>query len=102
MTSFLCDLVIDFDAINGYEVKDVERLIKQIQDSITESGRRKVVVLFRSAHYLTTRAFVTLYDYIRNNGASNVVFVLVSTDRSRIFPPLLALVENESLNLGVA
>lgn len=102
MTSFLCDLVIDFDAINGYEVKDVERLINQIQDSVTENGGRKVVVLFRSAHYLTTRAFVTLYDYIRNSETSNAVFVLVSTDRSRIFPPLLAFVQNENVNLGVA
>ena len=102
MTSFLCDLVIDFDAINGYEVKDVESLISQIRDSVTGNGGRKVVILLRSAHYLTTRAFVVLYDYIRNSSTSNVVFVLVSTDKSRIFPPLLTLVENESLNLGVA
>lgn len=35
MTSFLCDRALDFDAVNGYEAKDVERLIDQVKVSGT-------------------------------------------------------------------
>ncbi len=101
MTSFLCDQVIDFDAINdGYEALDVERLLIEIQQILAENRARKCVVLLRSAHYLTTRAFAILHEYIRNSEVNNVIFVLVSTDKSKIYPPLLSLLENE--NLGVA
>ncbi|MBW4635756.1 MAG: hypothetical protein KME30_28920 [Iphinoe sp. HA4291-MV1] len=94
MTSFLCDQAIDFDAINGYEAQDVERLINQVRDSGAESGRKTVVVL-RNAHYLTTQAFATLYNYIRQPIQEHVVLVLVSADKSRIFPPLLDFVQHQ-------
>jgi len=91
MTSFLCEQVIDFDAIDGYEAKNIETLIEQLQ--VIES--RKVVVLLRNAHYLTTQAFAILYNYIRQLNSSHAVFVLVSTDSSRIFPPLLDFVQHQ-------
>jgi len=101
MTSFLCDQVIDFDPINdGYEAHDVERLLQEIQQILAENRARKCVVLLRSAHYLTTKAFAILHDYICNSKTKNVVFVLVSTDKSKIFPPLLSLIENDSLNVA--
>ncbi|MBW4683915.1 MAG: hypothetical protein KME40_02205 [Komarekiella atlantica HA4396-MV6] len=91
MTSFLCEQVIDFDAIDGYEAKNIETLIEQLQ--AIES--RKVVVLLRNAHYLTTQAFAILYNYIRQLNSSHAAFVLVSTDSSRIFPPLLDFVQHQ-------
>ncbi|MBA3920200.1 MAG: hypothetical protein H0X31_00255 [Nostocaceae cyanobacterium] len=102
MTSFLCEQVIDFDAVGAYEAGDIELLIEQIQTTLNEAKNRKVVVLLRNAHYLTTRAFVVLYNYVRDSLSKNTVFVLVSTDESRIFPPLLDFVQNESSTLGVA
>ncbi|MBO3463095.1 hypothetical protein G7B40_038005 [Aetokthonos hydrillicola Thurmond2011] len=95
MASFLCDMVIDFDAVNGYEAKDVEQLIQQVKASGVGAAQRRVVVLLRNAHYLTTRAFAILYDYIREPLSSHVVLVLVSTDQSRIFPPLLDFVQHQ-------
>jgi DNA polymerase III gamma/tau subunit len=94
MTSFLCDQAIDFDAVNGYEVKDIEVLINQLKISDAES-ERKVVVVLRNAHYLTTQAFALLYNYVRQPNASNVVLVLVSSDKSKIFPPLLDFVQHQ-------
>ncbi|MBH8574926.1 hypothetical protein I8752_18260 [Nostocaceae cyanobacterium CENA369] len=94
MTSFICDQIIDFEATHAYEAQDIERLIEQVQTSLAEMEGRKVVVLLRDAHYLTTRAFVILYNYIREPFSTNAVFVLVSGDKSRIFPPLLNLIEH--------
>lgn len=94
MTSFICDQIIDFEAVNAYEAQDIERLIEQVKVSLVEIEGCKVVVLLRNAHYLTTRAFVILYNYIRQPISSNVVFVLISSDKSRIFPPLLNLIED--------
>jgi DNA polymerase III gamma/tau subunit len=94
MTSFICDQIIDFEAKNAYEAQDIERLIEQVKTLVAESKDSKVVILLRNAHYLTTRAFVILYNYIQEPFSTNAVFVLVSTDKSRIFPPLLDLVEH--------
>ncbi|WP_341529951.1 hypothetical protein WKK05_11930 [Nostoc sp. UHCC 0302] len=94
MTSFLCDQIIDFEATQAYEAQDIERLIEQTKTLLAQSQSSKVVVLLRNAHYLTTRAFAILYNYIREPISSNVVFVLVSADKSKIFPPLLDLVEH--------
>lgn len=102
MTSFLCDQVIDFDAISAYEAKDIESLINQIQETLIGTEGRKVVVLLKNAHYLTTKAFVILYNYLSESLSDNAVFVLVSSDRSKIFPPLLDLVQNESLSFKAA
>ncbi|HLP90187.1 MAG TPA: hypothetical protein VK184_16565 [Nostocaceae cyanobacterium] len=93
MTSFLCDQVIDFDAITAYEAQDIEQLINQIQTTLKNNAGSKVVVLLRNAHYLTTKAFAILYNYIREQLANNLVFILVSTDKSKIFPPLLDFVQ---------
>jgi DNA polymerase III gamma/tau subunit len=88
MTSFLCEQIIDFEAAKAYEAKDIEGLIEQVKTSLAESQGSKVVVLLRNAHYLTTRAFAILYNYIQEPISTNVVFVLVSADKSKIFPPL--------------
>ncbi|GAA6623016.1 hypothetical protein [Scytonema sp. NUACC26] len=82
MISFICDRVIDFDATQAYEAKDIEEPIARLKSG-AELGR-KVVVVLRSAHYLTTQAFVILYNYIQTPAVSNIVLVLVSTDQSRI------------------
>ncbi|GAA6623403.1 hypothetical protein [Scytonema sp. NUACC26] len=95
MTSFLCDRVIDFDAARGYEAEDVKQLINQVQTSLSEIENSKILVLLRNAHYLTTKAFAVLYNYIRESSTTNVVFVLISTDKSKIFPPLLDYVQND-------
>ncbi|BAZ71411.1 hypothetical protein NIES4106_62080 (plasmid) [Fischerella sp. NIES-4106] len=89
MTPYLCDSAIDFDAQSAYEASDIENLINNIQ---TTSEGRKVVVILKNAHYLTMRAFSVLYNYIREANSS-VVLVLVSSDKSRIFPPLLEYVQ---------
>lgn len=70
----------------------IEELINQIQAALTEAEGRKVVVVLKNAHYLTMKAFSVLYNYIREPH-SNVVLVLVSSDKSRIFPPLLEFLE---------
>ena len=88
MTPFLYDIAIDFDAQSAYQASDIEELINQIQAALTEAKGRKVVVVLKNAHYLTIKAFSALYNYIRELH-SNVVLVLVSSDKSRIFPPLL-------------
>jgi DNA polymerase III gamma/tau subunit len=96
MTPYLCDLAIDFDAATAYEASDVEALINQIQVSLVENEGRKVVVVLKNAHYLTMRAFSVLYNYIREP-QSDVVLVLVSSDKSRIFPPLLEYVQTAAV-----
>jgi phosphoglycerol transferase MdoB-like AlkP superfamily enzyme len=88
MTSFLCEQTIDFDATQGYQAKDVANLIAQIQASSQSLNSGKVVVHLKNAHYLTTRAFGVLYDYIRQDSTQNVIFVVYG-DKSKIFPPLL-------------
>jgi DNA polymerase III gamma/tau subunit len=95
MTSFVCDQIIDFEATIAYEAQDIETLIEQIKTKLAESEDTRVVILLRNAHYLTTRAFGILYNYIRSPISANVVFVLVSTDKSKIFPPLLDLVQHQ-------
>ncbi|MEH1871087.1 hypothetical protein [Nostoc sp.] len=95
MTSFLCEQIIDFEAAEAYEVNDIEGLIKQVKTYLAESEGKKVVVLLRNAHYLTTRAFAILYNYIQEPISTNVVFVLVSADKSKIFPPLLDFVQHD-------
>ncbi|MEA5505948.1 hypothetical protein VB735_23085 [Halotia wernerae UHCC 0503] len=95
MTSFVCDQIIDFEATDAYEAQDIETLIEQVKALLAEVESSKVVVLLRNAHYLTTRAFAILYNYIREPISSNVVFVLVSADKSKIFPPLLDLVQHQ-------
>ncbi|MEC4816248.1 MAG: hypothetical protein SAK29_23725 [Scytonema sp. PMC 1069.18] len=101
MTSFLCDRVMDFDAARGYEAEDVKQLINKVQTSLSEIENSKILVLLRNAHYLTTKAFAVLYNYIRESSTTNVVFVLISTDKSKIFPPLLDYVQND-ISLGAA
>ncbi|WP_041233065.1 hypothetical protein [Cylindrospermum stagnale] len=93
MTSFLCDQVIDFDAVDAYEAKDIEKLVNQIQTLLTTDKNSKVVVLLRNAHYLTTKAFAVLYSYLRQQPSGDVVLILVSADKSKIFPPLLDFVQ---------
>jgi hypothetical protein len=93
MTYFLCKQVIDFNATTAYEAKDIEQLINQVQVSLETNSGSKVVVLLRNAHYLTTKAFAVLYNFIRQQISDNLVFILVSADKSKIFPPLLDFVQ---------
>lgn len=95
MTAFLCDHTIEFDATRlGYQAKDVERLIADIRASGQAQNNGKIVVFLKNAHYLTTKAFSVLYNYIRQEASQNVVFV-VSGDKSKIFPPLLEWLESD-------
>lgn len=93
MMHYLYDSIIDFDAQTAYEAKDIEGLIAQIQATLTQSQTESPVVVLKNAHYLTTKAFAILNDYIRNShlGAS---LIIVSSDRSKIFPPLLEYIES--------
>jgi hypothetical protein len=59
-----------------------------------------VVVLLKNTHYLTTKAFAVLYNYIRQNPSNNVIFI-VSGDKSKIFPPLLDCLETSVSKEGV-
>ncbi|MCC5640343.1 hypothetical protein LC593_31825 [Nostoc sp. CHAB 5844] len=95
MTTFVCDQIIDFEATNGYESQDIETLIIQVGVLLASPDSSRVVVLLRNAHYLTSRAFSILYDYIRSPISARCIFVLVSTDKSKIFPPLLNLVQHQ-------
>ena len=77
---------IEFDAQQeGYQVKDIEQLLGRISQS---AACLSTVVILKNAHYLTTMAFSLLYDYLQEH-STRVLMVLVSSDRSRIFPPLL-------------
>lgn len=96
MHSFLCEYFIDFDARQKYQASDIEQLLIQVQNRNQSMELEKVVVLLKNAHYLTTKAFVVLYDYIRQNPSINVIFI-VSGDKSKIFPPLLDCLENENI-----
>jgi len=95
VTSFVCDQIIDFEATDAYEAQNIETLIEQVKAAMHEPNSLKVVVLLRNAHFLTRRAFAILYNYIRSPISVNVIFVLVSTDKSKIFPPLLDLVQHQ-------
>lgn len=92
MTPFLCDIAIDFDAQSAYQASYIEKLINQIQTALTEAEDTNVVVVLKNAHYLTMKAFSVLYDYIRELHF-NVILILVFSDKSRIFPPLLEYVQ---------
>jgi hypothetical protein len=92
MTPYLCDFAIDFDASTAYEASDVEELILRVQTALSVIDGGKVVVVLKNAHYLTTRAFSILYNYVRELH-TDVVLVIVSSDKSRIFPPLLEYVQ---------
>lgn len=92
---YLQNEVIDFDAQNGYQAENIQQLFDDIS-----SKDEPVVVLFKNAHLLTTKAFGLLYDYLKHRNASDLpktknVFVLVSSDKSKIFPPLLEFVQEE-------
>jgi DNA polymerase III gamma/tau subunit len=95
MKPYLCDLASYFDAATAYEASDVETLINQIQASVVENEGYLVIAVLKNAHYLTMKAFSVLYNYIREPH-SDVVLVLVSSDKSRIFPPLLEYVQTTS------
>jgi DNA polymerase III gamma/tau subunit len=95
MTTYLCDLATYLDAATAYEASDIETLINQIQASVVENESRKVLVVLKNTHYLTMNAFSVLYNYIREPH-SDVLLVLVSSDKSRIFPPLLEYVQTTS------
>ena len=89
----LCDSVIDFDAHTAYEAEDIENLISQVQQTLAENKTAKPVVVLKNAHYLTTKAFAVLDNYIRNSHSA-VSLVIVSSDKSKIFPPLLEYIES--------
>ncbi|MBW4692241.1 MAG: hypothetical protein KME27_10790 [Lyngbya sp. HA4199-MV5] len=83
------NFTIEFDAqAEGYQAEDIEQLLKQISKS---AACLSTVVILKNAHYLTTKAFSLLHDYLQKH-STRVLMVLISSDRSRIFPPLLALV----------
>lgn len=88
MSAFLCQNTIDFDALEGYQAEDIQRLIAQVKQASPST-----VVLLRNAHYLTAKAFAILYRYIQQELSDNVIFILVSSDQSKIFPPLLECVQ---------
>lgn len=90
MISYLYKQAIEYDAEEAYEAKDAENLITSVRESLVD-GERTLVVL-KNAHLLTTKAFSVLYDYI-SGSRDNVAFALVSSDRDKIFPPLLQLIE---------
>lgn len=85
----LYDSIIDFDAQKAYEAKDVENLISQVQETLI--GNTRLVVVLKNAHYLTTKAFAILDEYFRNQ--SRVSLLVVCSDKSKIFPPLLEIIE---------
>ena len=90
---YLYDSIIDFDAKTAYEAKDIEGLIAQIQTTLTQNQTKSPVVVLKNAHYLTTKAFAILNDYIRSS--QNIAsLIIVSSDRSKIFPPLLEYIES--------
>jgi hypothetical protein len=89
----LCDSVIDFDAHTAYEAEDIENLISQVQQTLAENKTAKPVVVLKNAHYLTTKAFAVLNNYIRNSHP-DISLVIVSSDKSKIFPPLLEYMES--------
>ncbi|MBE9213647.1 MAG: hypothetical protein HC836_15990 [Richelia sp. RM2_1_2] len=89
----VCDSVIDFDAHTAYKAEDIENLISQVQQLLAENKTAKPVVVLKNAHYLTTKAFAVLNNYIRNSH-STVSLVIVSSDRAKIFPPLLEFIES--------
>ncbi len=86
MTTYLYDLAIDFDAQTDYEASDIEGLKNQIESALAKAEGRKVAVVVKNAHYLTTRAFYMLYKYTREPNC-DVVLVPVESDKSSIFSP---------------
>jgi DNA polymerase III gamma/tau subunit len=83
--AYLYQGMVEFDAqTQGYELNDIESLLQRI--SSTALGESTLLVL-KNAHYLTTTAFVALYEYLKQNPA-RVMVVLLSSDNTRIFPPL--------------
>lgn len=89
----LCDSIIDFDAHTAYEAKDIENLISQVQETLAGDKTAKPVVVLKNAHFLTTKAFTVLNNYIRNSNDA-ISLVIVSSDKSKIFPPLLEYMES--------
>lgn len=60
----------------------IERLIEQVKMLLVEMEGFQALVLLRNADYLTTRAFTIFYNYIRQSISNNVVFVMVSGNKS--------------------
>ncbi|MFB2918645.1 MULTISPECIES: hypothetical protein [Aerosakkonema] len=88
MQSILCQELIEFDASSRDRADDIQQLLPEV-----EAATQSRVVVLKNAHYLTTKAFAILYEYLREKSSNDVVFILVSSDRSRIFPPLLECVK---------
>jgi folylpolyglutamate synthase/dihydropteroate synthase len=94
MQTFLCQNIINLDAQWNYEAKDIQRLIGRAQVS-----DRATAIVIDNAHFLTTRAFVILYEYIQQRlsqpkTSKGVLLLIVSNDKSKIFPPLLEFVSS--------
>ena len=84
MQSILCQELIEFDASSRYHAEDIQQLLAEV-----DAVNQYTVVVLKNAHYLTTKAFAILYEYLQRKPSKEAVFILVSSDRSRIFPPLL-------------
>lgn len=83
MQSFLCDRLVELNAHDSHESKDVQALLNDLHGYSDPT-----VVVLKHAHFLTTAAFLLLHQYLQQK-PQNISFVLESSDRSRIFPPLL-------------
>lgn len=78
-------MVIIYDAKScGYSADDVQQLIKQVPCS----NKAKVTMIIKNAHYFNTEAFVILNEFLERS-TPIVLCVLLSADKTRIFPPLL-------------
>lgn len=82
-STLLFQEIVEFDAQESYEAHDIQELLAQVSRT-----RNSTVVILKNAHYLTTKAFITLYEYLQQK-SNDVTFLLVSSDESKIFPPLL-------------
>lgn len=86
----LYENVIQFDAKeDGYQGEQMHQLIQDVTGSASFCS---TVLLLKNADHLTTCAFALLHEYLQE-APSKVMVIMISTDRSRIFPPLLQYVE---------
>jgi hypothetical protein len=81
-----------YDASDGFVSEDIEKVLDELKE-IVEGSEPEFQILFiiENAHYLTAKAAISVYECMRDYLGLAVVLVVVSTEKTKVFPPLLSM-----------
>ena len=78
---------IEFDAAQGFEADDIERLLLMLK-----GAPEPVNLTLRAAHLLTAKAFAVLCQFLSSR-SKEITLSFADSDKARIFPPLLEMAQ---------